>query len=118
MKPKKPNSAQRQVARVKITSTNRWVTVSIPGKGHTLQQFSNVLIRGGRVRDLPGIHYRVVRGTKDAKAVPDTTRKQRRSKFGVPRPAHVAIEKDFMKNQKKKSLIKNGIHKFKHPLVF
>lgn len=85
MAPKKPNSAQRQVARVKIVSTNKFLTVYISGEGHTLQQYSNVLIRGGRVRDLPGIKYKIIRGNRDAKATTDNTRNQRRSKFGIPK---------------------------------
>ncbi len=106
MKPKKPNSAQRQVARVKILSTNKWLTVYIPDKGHTLQQFSNVLIRGGRVRDLPGIHYKIIRGTRDAKPTPDTQRRQRRSKFGIPQPAMEKLLKQQKVQQKQKIGIK------------
>jgi small subunit ribosomal protein S12 len=85
MKPKKPNSAERQVARVKLLSTQKWLTVYISGCGHSLQQFSNILIRGGRVRDLPGIHYKIIRGTRDARNV-DLIRRQRRSKFGISKP--------------------------------
>jgi small subunit ribosomal protein S12 len=85
MSPKKPNSAQRQVARVKIVSTNQFITVYISGEGHSLQQYSNVLIRGGRVRDLPGIRYKIIRGNLDAMPPVDNKRNQRRSKFGIPK---------------------------------
>ena len=80
MKPKKPNSAQRKVARVRL-STRQAITAAIPGQGHNLQQYSVVLIRGGRVRDLPGIRYKVIRGALDAVGV--AKRGQRRSKFGT-----------------------------------
>jgi small subunit ribosomal protein S12 len=80
MAPKKPNSADRKVARVRLT-TKQSVTVAIPGEGHNLQQYSAVLIRGGRVRDLPGVKYKVIRGTLDATGV--LKRRQRRSKFGT-----------------------------------
>jgi small subunit ribosomal protein S12 len=80
MKPKKPNSAQRKVARMRLT-TGQFITAAIPGQGHTLQQYSVVLIRGGRVRDLPGIQYKIIRGARDAIGVPN--RGQRRSKFGT-----------------------------------
>ena len=81
--PKKPNSAIRKVARVKLTSGFE-VTAYIPGEGHTLQEHSIVLIRGGRVKDLPGCRYHVVRGTLDAAGVKD--RKQSRSKYGAKKP--------------------------------
>ncbi len=80
MKPKKPNSAQRKVARVRL-STQQAITAYIPGQGHNLQQYSVVLIRGGRVRDLPGVRYRVIRGVLDAAGV--QKRGQRRSKYGT-----------------------------------
>jgi len=80
MKPKKPNSAQRKVARMKL-STQQYITAAIPGEGHNLQQYSVVLIRGGRVRDLPGIKYKIIRGVYDALGV--QKRGQRRSKFGT-----------------------------------
>jgi small subunit ribosomal protein S12 len=80
MKPKKPNSAQRKTARVRL-STQQIITVSIPGQGHSLQQYSVVLIRGGRVRDLPGVRYKIIRGIYDAVGV--AKRGQRRSKFGT-----------------------------------
>jgi len=79
-KPKKPNSAQRKVARVRLT-TGKFLTVYIPGQGHTLQQYANVLVRGGRVRDLPGIHYKIIRGALDM--APVARRGQRRSKYGT-----------------------------------
>lgn len=80
MKPKKPNSAQRKVARVRL-STQQAITAYIPGQGHNLQQYSVVLIRGGRVRDLPGIRYKIIRGALDAAGV--QKRGQRRSKYGT-----------------------------------
>ncbi len=81
--PKKPNSALRKVARVRLTNGIE-VTTYIPGIGHNLQEHSIVLIRGGRVKDLPGVRYHVVRGTLDAAGV--TGRKQSRSKYGAKRP--------------------------------
>ena len=77
--PKKPNSALRKVARVRLTSGVE-VTAYIPGEGHNLQEHSMVLVRGGRVRDLPGVRYKIVRGTLDASGVKD--RKQERSHYG------------------------------------
>jgi small subunit ribosomal protein S12 len=77
--PKKPNSALRKVARVRLTSGIE-VTAYIPGEGHNLQEHSIVLVRGGRVRDLPGVRYKVIRGTLDASGVAD--RKQARSRYG------------------------------------
>jgi small subunit ribosomal protein S12 len=81
--PKKPNSALRKVARVRLTNGFE-VTSYIPGEGHNLQEHSIVLIRGGRVKDLPGVRYHIVRGTLDASGVAD--RKQSRSKYGTKRP--------------------------------
>ena len=81
--PKKPNSALRKVARVKLTIGFE-VTSYIPGEGHNLQEHSVVLIRGGRVKDLPGVRYHVLRGILDTEGVKD--RKQRRSKYGTKRP--------------------------------
>jgi small subunit ribosomal protein S12 len=81
--PKKPNSALRKIARVRLT-TNQEVTCYIPGIGHNLQEHSIVLIRGGRVRDLPGIRYQVVRGVYDTLGVTD--RRSSRSKYGAKRP--------------------------------
>ena len=81
--PKKPNSALRKVARVRLTSQIE-VTAYIPGVGHNLQEHSIVLVRGGRVKDLPGVRYHVVRGTLDAAGVEN--RKQGRSKYGAKRP--------------------------------
>ena len=81
--PKKPNSALRKVARVRLTNGIE-VTAYIPGEGHNLQEHSVVLIRGGRVKDLPGVRYHVVRGTLDAVGVQG--RKQGRSKYGAKRP--------------------------------
>jgi small subunit ribosomal protein S12 len=81
--PKKPNSALRKVARVRLTNGIE-VTAYIPGVGHNLQEHSVVLIRGGRVKDLPGVRYHIVRGTLDTVGVVD--RRQRRSKYGAKRP--------------------------------
>nr|YP_009975316.1 ribosomal protein S12 [Drypetes indica]QNK04706.1 ribosomal protein S12 [Drypetes indica] len=81
--PKKPNSALRKVARVRLTSRFE-ITAYIPGIGHNLQEHCVVLVRGGRVQDLPGVKYRIVRGTRDAVGVKD--RQQGRSKYGVKKP--------------------------------
>ncbi len=81
--PKKPNSALRKVARVRLTNQME-VTTYIPGVGHNLQEHSIVLIRGGRVKDLPGVRYHIVRGTLDTVGV--ANRKQGRSKYGAKRP--------------------------------
>jgi small subunit ribosomal protein S12 len=81
--PKKPNSALRKVARVRLTSGFE-VTAYIPGIGHNLQEHSVVMIRGGRVKDLPGVRYHIIRGTLDTAGVKD--RKQSRSKYGAKRP--------------------------------
>jgi small subunit ribosomal protein S12 len=81
--PKKPNSALRKVARVRLTNGIE-VTAYIPGEGHNLQEHSIVLIRGGRVKDLPGVRYHIIRGTLDTQGVQD--RKQGRSKYGAKKP--------------------------------
>ena len=81
--PKKPNSALRKVAKVRLTNQREVITY-IPGEGHNLQEHSVVLIRGGRVRDLPGVRYHVLRGVLDTQGVKD--RKQSRSKYGAKRP--------------------------------
>jgi len=81
--PKKPNSALRKVARVRLTNQME-VTSYIPGEGHNLQEHSVVLIRGGRVKDLPGVRYHIIRGTLDTTGVQN--RKQSRSKYGAKRP--------------------------------
>ncbi len=81
--PKKPNSAMRKVAKVRLT--NGYEVISyIPGEGHNLQEHSVVLIRGGRVKDLPGVRYHIIRGVLDTQGVKD--RRQRRSKYGTKRP--------------------------------
>jgi small subunit ribosomal protein S12 len=90
MTPKKPNSALRKVARVRLTNGIE-VTSYIPGVGHNLQEHSVVLIRGGRVKDLPGIRYHIVRGTLDTAGVAD--RKQGRSKYGTKRPKKTPAKK-------------------------
>ncbi|WP_068671464.1 30S ribosomal protein S12 [Thermosulfurimonas dismutans] len=81
--PKKPNSALRKVARVRLTNGIE-VTAYIPGIGHNLQEHSVVLVRGGRVKDLPGVRYKIIRGALDAAGVQD--RRKSRSKYGAPRP--------------------------------
>ena len=83
MTPKKPNSALRKIARVRL-SNGKEVTVYIPGEGHNLQEHSVVLVRGGRVRDLPGVRYHIIRGTLDALGVED--RRKSRSKYGAKAP--------------------------------
>jgi small subunit ribosomal protein S12 len=81
--PKKPNSALRKVARIRLTNGAE-VTAYIPGEGHNLQEHSIVLIRGGRVKDLPGVRYTIIRGTLDSECVEG--RKQKRSKYGTKKP--------------------------------
>ena len=83
MTPKKPNSALRKIARVRLT-TGIEVTAYIPGEGHNLQEHSIVLVRGGRIKDLPGVRYHIVRGTFDTAGV--NQRKKSRSKYGAKRP--------------------------------
>lgn len=90
MTPKKPNSALRKVARVKLTNGIE-VTSYIPGIGHNLQEHSVVLIRGGRVKDLPGVRYHIIRGTLDTQGV--ANRNQARSKYGAKRPEAGAAKK-------------------------
>ena len=81
--PKKPNSALRKIARVRLTNGEEG-TVYIPGEGHNLQEHSSVLIRGGRIKDLPGVRYHIIRGSLDTAGV--AKRKQSRSKYGTKRP--------------------------------
>ena len=81
--PKKPNSAMRKVARVRLTN-DKEVNAYIPGEGHNLQEHSIVLVRGGRVKDLPGVRYHIIRGALDTAGVDDRT--QRRSKYGTKKP--------------------------------
>ena len=81
--PKKPNSAMRKVARVRLTN-GKEVNAYIPGEGHNLQEHSIVLVRGGRIKDLPGVRYHIIRGTLDTQGVEDRT--QRRSKYGTKKP--------------------------------
>lgn len=88
--PKKPNSALRKIARVRLTNQME-VTSYIPGEGHNLQEHSLVLIRGGRVKDLPGVRYHIIRGTLDASGV--NNRKQGRSKYGTKRGSKAAAGK-------------------------
>ncbi|MSQ78807.1 MAG: 30S ribosomal protein S12 [Flavobacteriaceae bacterium] len=88
--PKKPNSALRKVARVRLTNGNE-VNAYIPGEGHNLQEHSIVLVRGGRVKDLPGVRYHIVRGALDTAGV--EKRRQRRSKYGAKRPKEAVAKK-------------------------
>ncbi len=88
--PKKPNSAIRKVARVKLTSGFE-ITAYIPGEGHSLQEHSIVLIRGGRVKDLPGVRYKIIRGALDTVGVKN--RKQGRSKYGTPKNTNIIKKK-------------------------
>ena len=85
--PKKPNSAMRKVARVRLTNQKE-VNAYIPGEGHNLQEHSIVMIRGGRVKDLPGVRYHIIRGALDTSGV--ECRRQRRSKYGAKRPKQAA----------------------------
>ena len=98
--PKKPNSAMRKVARVRLTNQKE-VNAYIPGEGHNLQEHSIVMVRGGRVKDLPGVRYHVVRGTLDTAGVNGRT--QRRSKYGAkrPKPGQVAAKGAPAKGKKK-----------------
>ncbi len=89
MTPKKPNSALRKIARVRLTNGYE-VTAYIPGEGHNLQEHSMVLVRGGRVKDLPGVRYHIVRGTLDALGV--ESRRRGRSKYGAKRPKEAAAK--------------------------
>ena len=81
--PKKPNSALRKLVKLRLTN-NKKIMAYIPGEGHNLQEYSTVMIRGGRVKDLPGVRYHIIRGTLDTQGVAD--RRQRRSKYGAKRP--------------------------------
>jgi small subunit ribosomal protein S12 len=83
VKPKKPNSAQRKIARVRL-SNNIQITATIPGQGHNLQKFSQVLVRGGRANDLPGVRYKLIKGKLDFNVAESFTRGKARSKFGLP----------------------------------
>ena len=83
--PKKPNSARRKVAKVKLLSTGKHVIASIPGQGHNLQKFSLVLVRGGRSKDLPGVRYKLVKGKYDFSQAENIIRKSGRSKYGMPK---------------------------------
>ncbi len=82
--PKKPNSAVRKVAKIKIPSHKIFTLIGIPGQGHKLQEFSYVLIRGGRVNDVPGVNYKAIRGKYDFAWMETFYRKKRRSKYGTP----------------------------------
>jgi len=97
MTPKKPNSALRKVARVRLRN-NFEVTAYIPGEGHNLQEHSTVLIRGGRVKDLPGVRYHIVRGVLDTQGVDN--RRKSRSKYGAKRPKAGAEAKGATKGKK------------------
>ena len=82
--PKKPNSAKRKVAKVKFLSTKKSVLAVIPGQGHSLQKYSEVLVRGGRARDIPGVRYKLIKGQYDFLRSEDIVRFRRRSKYGLP----------------------------------
>ena len=86
VKPKKPNSAMRKVAKVRL-SNGKFKVVCIPGFGHNLQQHSVVMIRGGRVRDVPGVHHKIMRGKYDLIVPESITRSSKRSKYGIKRPS-------------------------------
>ena len=95
--PKKPNSALRKVARVKLTNGQE-VSAYIPGEGHNLQEHSVVLLRGGRVKDLPGVRYHILRGTLDTQGV--SARKQRRSLYGAKKPKEIlCLEEEQQKKE-------------------
>ena len=98
--PKKPNSALRKVARVKLTNGQE-VTAYIPGEGHNLQEHSVVLIRGGRVKDLPGVRYHIIRGTLDTQGL--EKRRQRRSKYGAKRPKSQNLKHVEKKSSRKET---------------
>ena len=100
--PKKPNSALRKVARVKLTNGQE-VTAYIPGEGHNLQEHSVVLIRGGRVKDLPGVRYHIIRGTLDTQGL--EKRRQRRSKYGAKRPKNLYLNHVKKKSSREKTSI-------------
>lgn len=82
VKPKKPNSAIRKVAKVQL-STGRSIILAIPGQGHRLQEYSVVLVRGGRIKDVPGVHYKAIKGKYDFPVTESIKRKNRRSKYGI-----------------------------------
>lgn len=90
IKPKKPNSALRKVARVKL-SNGKEITAYIPGEGHSVEEHAMVLVKGGKTKDLPGVRYKIVRGKLDAEGVKD--RKRSRSKYGTKKPSKVAESK-------------------------
>jgi len=87
VKPKKPNSAQRKIARIRL-SNNKLITAAIPGQGHNLQEYSNVLVRGGRANDLPGVRYKLIRGCYDFSSKEDFNRRKSRSKYGISKPTN------------------------------
>lgn len=100
VKPKKPNSAQRKIVKVQL-SNKRQVLCYIPGQGHTLQEYSVVLVRGGRVPDLPGIHYHLIRGVYDFSFREKILRVNGRSKYGIPR-SEANREENLLESKKKK----------------
>lgn len=103
-KPKKPNSATRKIAKVVFRSIKRYVTVYIPGQGHNLQQHSVILVRGGRVKDLPGVHYHAVRGSCDFDYVEFFERFNGRSKYGIKwflLTGRIVLPKSKKKEEKK-----------------
>lgn len=98
-KPKKPNSAIRKIARVKL-SNNKLITAYIPGHGHSLQKYSTVLVRGGRVKDVPGLKYKIIRGKFDLTPLELIVRTNGRSKYGISKRQVVKIS-EYRKNAKK-----------------
>jgi small subunit ribosomal protein S12 len=104
-KPKKPNSAIRKIARIKLTSNSKMITAYIPGQGHSLQKYSVVLVRGGRVKDLPGIKYKIIRGKFDLGIVESFLRVNNRSKYGIDKEEGLrrtqAIKKALEEEKKK-----------------
>lgn len=99
MKPKKPNSANRKITKIRLKSTKKQINCYIPGQGHTLQQHNEVIVRGGRVKDLPGIRYHIIRGMRDFQANERIIRTHRLSKYGIS-------TKEYRKNKDKE---KNNI---------
>ena len=96
--PKKPNSAKRKVAKVRITSTNKYVTAAVPGMGHNLQRYSVVMVRGGHARDIPGVRYKLIKGKYDFDWKERIKRRKTRSKYGVK---FLYLEEDKRKNKRR-----------------
>jgi len=112
VKPKKPNSAQRKIAKVRLTN-DRLLLAYIPGFGHKLQKNSEVMVRGGRVPDLPGCRYHILRGKKDLKTPEEITRVHRRSKYGIKRPlVSQEATRRSVNRTKKRNLLKKQFELF------